>query len=61
MKREDYKVTKLPDDWRLSPKATRERTLFSALSPVDQKTQAKIAAKRARAKLWKSRQKRKKH
>jgi len=42
------KTTRLPDDWRLSPEATRKRTLFSALSPSDQRQELERAKKRAR-------------
>jgi hypothetical protein len=50
-----YHVVKLPSDWRLQPRAVRERTLWQAATPQAQKEE--IARKR-KAK-WKRRQKKK--
>jgi hypothetical protein len=51
----EFKVTKLPDDWRLSARATRNRNLYDALTPMERiQKQHADAKKKARARSkWK--------
>lgn len=48
----EYEVTKLPDDWRLSARATKERTLWQAADHEGRKQEKR----RKRIAKWKRRQ-----